>query len=129
MPKTAVAGEQLRKGAKVEAAVELRGVPAGTKGKVQLVNGFAWVRYWVLFENGVSLGSIDRSALYSKADLEAKANGTLQASSAGGGSDDGAGGGDGGDEGGGGGVTTPNGTFIPQKFIDRAAAARARLAA
>lgn len=54
---------QLRKRAKVVARTDLRGVPQGTPGKVVLVNGFAWVRYWVHFDNGVYLGTIDRSDL------------------------------------------------------------------
>ena len=32
-------------------------------GKVKMVNGFEWQRYWVFFDNGVQLGSLDGSAL------------------------------------------------------------------
>ena len=39
------------------------GVPAGTRGKVTLVNGFAWIRYRVYFENGADIGSLDRAQL------------------------------------------------------------------
>jgi hypothetical protein len=54
----------LRRHQKVRAAVDLPGVPAGTKGKVTLVNGFeAWVRYRVIFENGVDRGQILREQL------------------------------------------------------------------
>jgi hypothetical protein len=42
----------LRPGQKVESIVDLPGVPAGTKGKVTLANGFNWRRYSVLFANG-----------------------------------------------------------------------------
>jgi hypothetical protein len=49
----------LRMGDKVAAKVELQGVPAGTPGKVILANGFNWLRYRVLFENGVELGDLD----------------------------------------------------------------------
>ena len=126
MAKTELAADQLRKGAKVVSTVDLREVPAGTEGKVIVVNGFTWIRYWVRFTNGVSLGSLSRDQLATKADLEAQRNGTAAGPAA-------EASGDGAlavaDEGDGGGVTTPNGTFIPQKFIDRAAAARARLAA
>lgn len=48
---------------KVVAAVDLIGVPAGTPGKVTLVNGFRWKRYRVYFENGRDIGSLDRSQL------------------------------------------------------------------
>ena len=51
------------KGEKVVATEDLRRVPAGTPGKVKLVNGFEWTRYWVFFDNGEKLGSIDGSKL------------------------------------------------------------------
>ncbi|MEI7885921.1 MAG: hypothetical protein WCJ04_00890 [Actinomycetes bacterium] len=56
-------GDQLQVKDKVVAAVDLLGVPAGTRGKVSLVNGFRWVRYRVYFDNGADLGSINRSDL------------------------------------------------------------------
>lgn len=34
------------------------GVPAGTNGRIKLVNGFRWTRYWVSFDNGVEIGSV-----------------------------------------------------------------------
>jgi hypothetical protein len=116
----------LRKGTKVVATADLRDVPEGTKGKVILVDGFTWIRYWVRFDNGVALGSIPRSKLATPAELKARAErGDEDEAEA-----DEAGGDDGGaaDDGDGGGVTTASGTFVPQKFIERAAAARARLA-
>ena len=122
MAATELDPDQLRKGAKVVATTDLRGVPEGTPGKVMLVAGLSWIRYWVRFDNGVQLGSIDRSKLATKDDLERDDELTA---------------GDGGlDEGGsgdvaaadeGGGITTANGTFVSQKHIDRAKAARARL--
>lgn len=48
---------------KVVAAVDLPGVPAGTRGKVLLVNGFRWIRYWVLFKNGAELGQLNGDQL------------------------------------------------------------------
>ena len=56
-------GEGLTRHEKVVAAVDLPGVPAGTAGKVELVNGFRWIRYRVGFENGADIGSLDRSQL------------------------------------------------------------------
>lgn len=55
--------DQLQVKDKVVAAVDLLGVPAGTHGKVSLVNGFRWIRYRVYFDNGADLGSINRSDL------------------------------------------------------------------
>ena len=49
----------LRIGDKVQAVVDLPGVPAGTAGKVILANGFNWQRYRVLFVNGAELGDLD----------------------------------------------------------------------
>mgnify|MGYP000884980808 CR=1 FL=1 len=123
MAKTAT--PNLRKGDKVVTTAELRHVPEGTAGKVIVVNGLTWIRYWVRFDNGEVLGSISRDKLATKKDLEDKANGIgLDAG-------DSADGGDGGGEAAAaddtGGVTTPNGTFVSQKHIDRAKAARARL--
>ena len=34
-------------------------MPEGTPGKVILANGFNWLRYRVLFENGAELGDLD----------------------------------------------------------------------
>jgi len=53
----------LRRNDRVLAAVDLAGAPEGTPGRVMMVNGFRWKRYWVLFENGVDAGSLDRSQL------------------------------------------------------------------
>jgi hypothetical protein len=41
------------------AKVDLPDVPAGTKGKVILANGFNWLRYRVRFENGAEVGDLD----------------------------------------------------------------------
>lgn len=54
---------ELRKGDKVVAATDLRRVPKGTPGRVRMVAGLSWIRYRVDFENGVSIGSLDRSLL------------------------------------------------------------------
>jgi hypothetical protein len=51
---------ELRKGDTVVAVEELPRVPAGTAGRIEMVSGLRWTRYRVQFENGVSLGSIDR---------------------------------------------------------------------
>jgi hypothetical protein len=43
---------------KVVATRDLPGVAAGTGGKVMLANGFNWMRYRVLFANGVELADL-----------------------------------------------------------------------
>ena len=53
----------LRLGDRVRSTVDLHGVPAGTKGKVILANGFNWQRYRVLFANGAEVGDLDQRHL------------------------------------------------------------------
>jgi hypothetical protein len=49
----------LKRHGKVRAWIDLPGVPAGTLGKVLQVSGVSWIRYRVLFENGVQQGLLD----------------------------------------------------------------------
>jgi hypothetical protein len=55
--------EPLRRKDKVVAAVDMPGIPAGTTGRVTMVSGFTWIRYWVRWDNGVVRGSINRDKL------------------------------------------------------------------
>ena len=50
---------ELRVADRVRSTVEMPGVPAGTEGKVLLANGFNWLRYRVLFTNGIEVGDLD----------------------------------------------------------------------
>jgi hypothetical protein len=127
MAKTETAPDQLTKGAKVVARVDLRDVPAGTTGRVSMVTGLSWIRYWVRFDNGVSLGTIDRKRLATPEQWKRHLAGEEDLSGERAGpADEAADGGDGGDDGGAG-KATPNGTVVPQKLLERSAAARARL--
>ena len=64
MPKAAVASKNaLTTGARVVAAIEMKGVPAGTPGKVIHVQGLSWTRYWVWFDNGLRVGTLHRDKL------------------------------------------------------------------
>ena len=47
----------------VQATQDLPGVPVGTRGKIKVINGFTWQRYWVFFDNGIDVGSLDRDDL------------------------------------------------------------------
>lgn len=47
---------------KVMAAHDLPGIPAGTPGKILLINGLSWVRYRVLFDL-VAGGRVERGML------------------------------------------------------------------
>ncbi len=53
----------LRIGDKVQSTVDLHEVPSGTEGKVILANGFNWLRYRVLFANGIEMGDLDHRNL------------------------------------------------------------------
>lgn len=54
----------LRRRQKVRTTTDLVGVPAGTKGRVTFVAGIGpWIRYRVIFENGVDRGAILRHEL------------------------------------------------------------------
>ncbi len=57
---------------RVVSTVEMKGVPRGTTGKVIFVQGLSWIRYWVLFDNGIRVGTLDRSKLATLADWENK---------------------------------------------------------
>jgi hypothetical protein len=60
--------DQLKRGAKVVSLVNERGVPRGTTGRVTMVSGLTWIRYFVDFDNGVSIPSLDRSRLATPAE-------------------------------------------------------------
>lgn len=49
----------LKTGDRVRTITELREVPVGGEGKVILANGFNWLRYRVLFDNGAEIGDLD----------------------------------------------------------------------
>jgi hypothetical protein len=54
-----IASIELKRHEKVRANIDLPGVPAGTPGKVLVVSGLTWMRYRVLFANGVEHGLLD----------------------------------------------------------------------
>jgi len=118
----------LPKKAAVIATVDLPGVPAGTEGKVIIINGLSWIRYWVRFANGVVMGSINRAHLATPDEWARKLAGgddVAAAGSGGGASDGDAAGGDADD---GDGDQTVNGVVVPGRLLARSKAARARLA-
>ena len=71
MPKDDTLPHNLRKKEIVKAAINLRGVPEGTMGRVILSSGLDWIRYWVAFDNGVELGSLHRDKLVREAEWDA----------------------------------------------------------
>lgn len=72
---TSTASNTLTSGTRVMAAVDLKGVPSGTPGKVIHVQGLSWTRYWVWFDNGLRVGTLDRAKLATVAEWERKLSG------------------------------------------------------
>jgi len=110
---------------KVRANIDLPGVPAGMKGKVLVVSGVSWIRYRVLFENGVEHGLLDGRHLVKPkefipvdqrvAEEVVATNGAADAAA-----DDGAG-----DDGG----AADNAFGVPAHLLERSKSARQRLGA
>jgi hypothetical protein len=63
MPKKDANPEVLRRKERVVVTTDLPGLPEGTAGKVIVVEGLTWIRYWVRFDNGVVRGSLNRKHL------------------------------------------------------------------
>jgi hypothetical protein len=74
MASTASAALKLNQ--KVHALKDLDGVPRGTKGKVLLIKGVEWKRYWVDFENGAYLPDVNRSDVATKTEWQKKRDST-----------------------------------------------------
>ena len=127
-------GDVLKLKEKVVAAKPMPGIPAGTRGKVFMVSGFEWIRYWVRFENGQVRGSIDRSQLARLKDWEdlqarrARGEDVDAVDGAGdGAADAAAAGGDGAAEASSTEDLVYNGVTIPGLLLERSRAAKARL--
>lgn len=105
----------------------LPGVPAGTAGRVYLVDGFAWTRYRVLFANGIDVGSLDGESLARPRDYDdalarraAAAAESAEAEAVESGGEAAAAAGD---------AKVVNGVTVPALLLDRSKRARERLAA
>ena len=125
MPKNDTLPKNLQKREIVRAAVDLKGVPEGTSGRVIISNGLDWVRYWVAFDNGVELGSLHRDKLVrenewddylaqrnSAEETETESNEDSEVKNAG--------------EATSGGGVEVNGVLVPQLLLDRSQAALER---
>ena len=128
MPKNDTLPHNLQKKEIVKAAINLRGVPEGTMGRVILSSGLDWVRYWVAFENGVELGSLHRDKLVREAEWDAylvqreRSQEIAESDSEG---QDSSGESDSPSSGSGG--VEVNGVLVPQLLLDRTKAALERL--
>ncbi len=116
---TATDADVFRRKEKVVASTAMPGIPEGTPGRVTMVAGFDWVRYWVRFENGVVRGSLNRKNLARQSEWQ-----EIQARRARGDDD-----GDAGDDGSSASDDAPaasggegymrNGILVPQVLLDR----------
>ncbi len=128
MPKDDTLPNNLQKKEIVKAAINLRGVPEGTMGRVILSSGLDWVRYWVAFENGVEIGSLHRDKLVREAEWDAylvqreRSQEIAESDSEG---QDSSGESDSPSSGSGG--VEVNGVLVPQLLLDRTKAALERL--
>jgi hypothetical protein len=125
----AVPIDRFRKGESVRTLDPLPGVPQGTKGRIYLVDGFAWTRYRVLFENGVDIGSLDGSALARPSQYQEALDRRERASEAAEAADEAAAGAEEGAAAAGGESKVVNGVTVPPHLLDRSKRARERLAA
>jgi hypothetical protein len=119
--------DRFRRGETVKTLDALPGVPQGAKGRVELVDGFAWTRYRVLFENGVDVGSLDGSALARPKQFDealARRAAAVQAEAATAEAEDAGAGAAAAGEG-----KTVNGVSVPAHLLDRSKRARERLSA
>jgi len=108
-------------------------IPEGTRGRIKVVDGFGWVRYWVAWETGEWTGSVDSASVVRTDRLEqwraereaaqaaAQATQTAPASGPAGGNGDGGGGA-------GAAGAAPGGGRVPEHLLERSRQARARKA-
>jgi len=68
--KTGAKPTSLDKNARVTLTRALPLVPEGTVGKIKVVNGLTWPRYWVQFDNGQWVGSVSEADLVAADDYE-----------------------------------------------------------
>jgi hypothetical protein len=71
MAKTDTEATPIRKGDKVTATRDLRGIPEGATGRVTVVDGLTWSRYWVKWDTGRWQGSVSAADLVRSKDWEA----------------------------------------------------------
>jgi hypothetical protein len=111
-------------------------IPEGTRGRIKVVDGFGWVRYWVAWDTGEWTGSVDSASVVRTDRLEqwraeqeaAQAAAAARASGGGTGAGPGAGSAEGDQDGGAEGGAPGDGR-VPEHLLERSRQARARRAA
>jgi hypothetical protein len=54
---------ELRRGDKVIAIEPIGAIPEGTRGVIKVIDGLAWTRYWVAWETGEWMGTVDGASV------------------------------------------------------------------
>jgi hypothetical protein len=54
---------ELRRGDKVIAVEPIGVIPEGTRGVIKVIDGLAWTRYWVAWETGEWMGTVDAASV------------------------------------------------------------------
>lgn len=65
---TLMESAKFKRGTRVVATTNLRGVAEGTAGNVRIAVGLTWLRYRVSFDNGADVGSVGHEKLIAEAD-------------------------------------------------------------
>jgi hypothetical protein len=131
MPLRKRSDDSPRVGDWVVAVEPIGDIPEGARGRVKVVDGFGWVRYWVAWETGEWTGSVDSASVVRadrldrwKADQDAaRAAAAAPAERAATGAAS-AGNGDGGEGAG----EAPGAGRVPDHLLERSRQARARKA-
>jgi hypothetical protein len=129
MAKAALSDTEFRRNEQIVALQDLPGVPAGTAGKVELVNGLTWMRYRVKFDNGVDRGTIDGTYLARPDDYERRRGELADQAARAAEAADAAAGGDGDAVADAGDGKVVNGVTVPARLLEMSKRARERLAA
>jgi hypothetical protein len=61
----------LGKGDRVVVVRDLVGIPEGTRGRIEVVSGLTWIRYWVQLDDGTWHGTIDEADVVGERDWPA----------------------------------------------------------
>jgi hypothetical protein len=60
----------LHVGDTIVAVAAVGDIPEGTRGRIKVVDGFEWIRYWVAWDTGEWTGSVDSASVVAESRLE-----------------------------------------------------------
>ena len=59
----------LHVGDTIVAVAAVGDIPEGTRGRIKVVDGFEWIRYWVAWDTGEWTGSVDSASVVAESRL------------------------------------------------------------